>query len=144
MPGSVSGANLPRNHQQRSEAIDEICALLESHEVVEPQDYLDPMPWWGGIEAGRKRSRNVPRGISRHGVLLIGTRDQIERERHVARGKLLPRERVDRLLDPGTAFLELNALAAWELYDGAAPGAGPDTSGKAFVDLPEEDYRMIL
>ena len=32
--------------------------------------------------------------------------------------------RIDRLLDPGTAFLELNALAAWELYDGAAPSAG--------------------
>lgn len=34
-------------------AIDEICAHLDLHEVVEPQDYLDPMPWWGGIEAGR-------------------------------------------------------------------------------------------
>src|ERR1700759_4841151 len=34
------------------------------------------------------------------------------------------RERVDRLVDPGTAFLELNALAAWELYDGGAPSAG--------------------
>src|SRR3954469_20098445 len=45
-------------------------------------------------------------------------------ERHRARGKLLARERVDRLLDPGTAFLELGALAASELYDGAAPSAG--------------------
>ena len=45
-------------------------------------------------------------------------------ERHRARGKLLARERVDRLLDPGSSFLELNALAAWELYDGDAPGAG--------------------
>ena len=45
-------------------------------------------------------------------------------ERHAARGKLLARERVERLLDPGSAFLELNALAAWELYDGDAPGAG--------------------
>ena len=34
------------------------------------------------------------------------------------------RERIDRLVDPGTAFLELNALAAWELYDGDAPAAG--------------------
>src|SRR5205807_5958526 len=34
------------------------------------------------------------------------------------------RERVDRLVDPGTAFLELNALAAWDLYDGGAPSAG--------------------
>src|SRR5215218_4978994 len=45
-------------------------------------------------------------------------------ERHRARGKLLARERIDRLIDPETAFLELNALAAWDLYDGQAPSAG--------------------
>jgi 3-methylcrotonyl-CoA carboxylase beta subunit len=46
------------------------------------------------------------------------------RAKHVARGKLLPRERVERLLDPGTPFLEIGALAAHEMYDGEAPGAG--------------------
>jgi acetyl-CoA carboxylase carboxyltransferase component len=45
-------------------------------------------------------------------------------ERHTSRGKLPARERIDRLVDPGTGFLELNALAAWELYDGGAPSAG--------------------
>src|ERR671919_2772984 len=45
-------------------------------------------------------------------------------EKHRSRGKLTARERVDRLVDPGSAFLELNALAAWDLYDGQAPGAG--------------------
>ncbi len=45
-------------------------------------------------------------------------------ERHRSRGKLPARERVDRLLDPGTAFLELNALTAWEMYGGDAPSAG--------------------
>jgi acetyl-CoA carboxylase carboxyltransferase component len=45
-------------------------------------------------------------------------------EKHRSRGKLTARERIDRLIDPDSAFLELNALAAWELYDGAAPGAG--------------------
>jgi acetyl-CoA carboxylase carboxyltransferase component len=45
-------------------------------------------------------------------------------ERHRSRGKMTARERVDRLVDPGTAFLELSALAAWELYDGQAPSAG--------------------
>ena len=45
-------------------------------------------------------------------------------ERHRSRGKLTARERIDLLVDPGTAFLELNALAAWELYDGQAPAAG--------------------
>ncbi|MEU0129213.1 MULTISPECIES: carboxyl transferase domain-containing protein [unclassified Streptomyces] len=46
------------------------------------------------------------------------------RARHVARGKLLPRERVDALLDPGSPFLELAPLAAEGLYGGAAPAAG--------------------
>jgi acetyl-CoA carboxylase carboxyltransferase component len=46
------------------------------------------------------------------------------RRRHRERGKLLPRERVDALLDPGTPFLELSALAAHGLYGGEAPGAG--------------------
>ena len=45
-------------------------------------------------------------------------------ERHRSRGKLPARERIDRLVDPGSSFLELNALAAWDLYDGQAPGAG--------------------
>jgi len=45
-------------------------------------------------------------------------------ERHRSRGKLTARERIDRLVDPGSAFLELNALAAWDLYGGDAPGAG--------------------
>src|SRR5881394_3830955 len=48
-------------------------------------------------------------------------------ERHTSRGKLTARERIDRLVDPDTAFLELNALAAWELYDGQAPSAGSVT-----------------
>jgi 3-methylcrotonyl-CoA carboxylase beta subunit len=46
------------------------------------------------------------------------------RERHVKRGKLLPRERVMRLLDLGTPFLELSPLAANGLYDDAIHGAG--------------------
>ena len=46
------------------------------------------------------------------------------RARHTARGKLLPRERVDRLLDPGSPFLEIGQLAAFGLYEDQAPGAG--------------------
>ena len=45
-------------------------------------------------------------------------------ERHRGRGKLLPRERIERIIDPGTAFLELSPLAAYELYDGRAHSAG--------------------
>ncbi|MDP0928586.1 carboxyl transferase domain-containing protein [Paracoccus onubensis] len=46
------------------------------------------------------------------------------RSRHVGRGKMLPRERVANLLDPGSPFLEIGATAAHGMYDDAAPGAG--------------------
>jgi len=46
------------------------------------------------------------------------------RERHLARGKILPRERVSRLLDPGSPFLEVGLFAAHDQYDSAAPSAG--------------------
>src|SRR5512141_1075893 len=46
------------------------------------------------------------------------------REKHAARGKLLPRERVDRLLDPGTPFLEVGQLAALGMYEDQAAAAG--------------------
>src|SRR3990170_6195204 len=46
------------------------------------------------------------------------------RQRHVERGKLLPRERVERLLDPGSPFLEIGQLAACDMYEGEGPGAG--------------------
>ncbi|MEO3472753.1 carboxyl transferase domain-containing protein [Roseomonas sp. CAU 1739] len=46
------------------------------------------------------------------------------REKHIARGKLLPRERVERLLDRGAPFLELSPLAAHGMYGGEVPGAG--------------------
>ena len=45
-------------------------------------------------------------------------------DRHRARGKLLPRERIERIIDPGTAFLELSPLAGYGLYDGRAHSAG--------------------
>ena len=45
-------------------------------------------------------------------------------ERHRSRDKMLARERIERIIDPGTAFLELSSLAAWDLYDGRAHSAG--------------------
>jgi acetyl-CoA carboxylase carboxyltransferase component len=45
-------------------------------------------------------------------------------ERHRQQGKLPARDRIAALIDPGTPFLELSPLAAWEMYDGDAPGAG--------------------
>ena len=46
------------------------------------------------------------------------------RQRHESLGKLFVRERIERLLDPGSPFLELSPLAAWGMYDDQAPGAG--------------------
>jgi len=50
--------------------------------------------------------------------------DERARRRHLQRNKLLVRDRVDRLLDPGASFLELSPLAAWDLYDEPVPAAG--------------------
>src|SRR5436305_427962 len=50
--------------------------------------------------------------------------DEPSRKRHEGRGKLLPRERIRLLLDPGSAFLELSQFAAYGMYDGAVPAAG--------------------
>jgi 3-methylcrotonyl-CoA carboxylase beta subunit len=50
--------------------------------------------------------------------------DEASRHRHQARGKLLARERIRLLLDPGSPFLELSAFAAYGMYDGAVPAAG--------------------
>jgi acetyl-CoA carboxylase carboxyltransferase component len=61
----------------------------------------------------RERSAQVGRGGGEKAL-----------EKHRSRGKLTARERVDRLLDPDSAFLELSALAAWDVYDGQAPAAG--------------------
>ncbi len=67
----------------------------------------------GLVEELRERTARVTRGGGEASV-----------ERHRSRGKLTARERIDRLVDPDTAFLELSPLAAWELYDGQAPAAG--------------------
>ena len=60
---------------------------------------------------------------ARVGAAALGG-DERSRERHVARGKLLPRERVEHLLDPGSPFLEIGQLAAAGVYEDDIPGAG--------------------
>jgi 3-methylcrotonyl-CoA carboxylase beta subunit len=50
--------------------------------------------------------------------------DEASRQRHLSRGKLLGRERIRLLLDPGSPFLELSAFAGYGMYDGAVPAAG--------------------
>ncbi|SDR34614.1 3-methylcrotonyl-CoA carboxylase beta subunit [Paraburkholderia fungorum] len=49
---------------------------------------------------------------------------QAARDKHTGRGKLLPRDRIAQLLDPGTPFLEFSQLAAYDMYNNDAPGAG--------------------
>ncbi|MEO3869294.1 carboxyl transferase domain-containing protein [Nonomuraea sp. B12E4] len=61
--------------------------------------------------------------LERLAVTALGGPER-SRRRHVERGKLLPRDRVDGLLDPGSRFLELSPLAANGLYDDQAPAAG--------------------
>jgi acetyl-CoA carboxylase carboxyltransferase component len=88
-------------------------ALLES--TVERDEVFDRRRrlMQGLVAELRERTAQVARGGGEKAT-----------ERHRSRGKLPARERIDRLVDPGSAFLELNALAAWDLYDGAAPAAG--------------------
>ena len=88
-------------------------AVLES--VVRRDDVFDRRRrrMEGLVAELRERTAQVARGGGEKAT-----------ERHRSRGKLTARERIDRLVDPGGAFLELNALAAWELYDGQAPSAG--------------------
>jgi acetyl-CoA carboxylase carboxyltransferase component len=67
----------------------------------------------GLVDELRERIEQVARGGGEASV-----------ERHRSRGKLTARERIDRLVDPDTAFLELSPLAAWDVYEGQAPAAG--------------------
>jgi 3-methylcrotonyl-CoA carboxylase beta subunit len=83
------------------------------------------------VDAGAETFR---RNAEAHAELVGDLRDQLavaaagggerSRARHTERGKLLPRDRVDKLVDPGSPFLELSPLAAHGLYDGDAPAAG--------------------
>ncbi|MEA2164930.1 MAG: hypothetical protein QOK37_3057 [Thermoanaerobaculia bacterium] len=57
-----------QNVRYDDQAIGQICALLDHHEVVEPQDYFAPLPWWSGIEAGRMLVHRGVDPLPDHGV----------------------------------------------------------------------------
>lgn len=81
------------------------------------------------FQANAARMRSLVDDLRARVALAAQGGGEAARAKHVARGKLLPRERVERLLDPGSAFLEIAPLAALQVYrdkDGsdAAPGAG--------------------
>ncbi|MCX9193030.1 methylcrotonoyl-CoA carboxylase [Carbonactinospora thermoautotrophica] len=79
-------------------------------------------------------SESFKRNVEEHTALVADLREKLAaarlggdeqaRRKHLSRGKLLPRDRVDALLDPGSPFLELSPLAAYGMYDDQAPGAG--------------------
>jgi len=62
--------------------------------------------------------------VAKAAALAAAGGGEASRERHVSRGKMLPRDRVANLLDAGSPFLEVGATAAHGMYDGAAPCAG--------------------
>jgi len=76
------------------------------------------------FERRRDRMRGLVAELRERTALVARGGGERAVERHRSRGKLTARERIDRLVDSGTAFLELNALAAWGLHDGGAPSAG--------------------
>ena len=103
-------------------------------------DVTDRIPPAPGTDAPAIRSKADPaseafkRNAQVHAALAAELRERLDtvarggpeqaRQRHVARGKLLPRDRVDALLDPASPFLELAPLAATGMYDDEAPAAG--------------------
>lgn len=76
------------------------------------------------FEANRKAMLAAIDVVAQASRIAIDGGGEKARERHVARGKLLPRDRVAQLLDPGSPFLELGLTAAHGMYDGAAPSGG--------------------
>jgi 3-methylcrotonyl-CoA carboxylase beta subunit len=89
-------------------------ARIESDQNVQSQDFRANSAQWRRLIDELKEARSE--------ASLGG--NQKSRERHVARGKLLPRDRVMRLVDPGSPFLELSPLAAFGMYEDAIHAAG--------------------
>ncbi|WP_046113727.1 carboxyl transferase domain-containing protein [Aquincola tertiaricarbonis] len=76
------------------------------------------------FKANAQRMREVVEDLRAQVARTALGGDEAARQKHLARGKLLPRDRVQQLLDPGTPFLEIGQMAAHGMYDGAAPAAG--------------------
>src|SRR4051812_47210807 len=76
------------------------------------------------FRANDKAMRAVVADLKEKSATIALGGDEASRNRHLSRGKLLARERIRLLLDPGSPFLELSAFAAYQMYDGAVPAAG--------------------
>jgi 3-methylcrotonyl-CoA carboxylase beta subunit len=88
--------------------------VLSSHIDTNSQDFQ------ANVEFNRSLALDLKKRIEK--VRLGGGDDAVKK--HRARKKLLPRERIEKILDPGSPFLELSTLAANEVYDEDVPGAG--------------------
>jgi acetyl-CoA carboxylase carboxyltransferase component len=88
--------------------------IIESHVVTSSPEFRDNLTHMQALEADLRRRLEEARAG--------GGEEAMRRQRE--QGKLLARERLERLLDPGSPFLEIGALAGHGLYDGAAPSAG--------------------
>jgi acetyl-CoA carboxylase carboxyltransferase component len=89
-------------------------SVLETHVDPGSPEFRDNLAHMESLEAELRAKLEAARAG--------GGEEAVRRQRE--QGKLLARERIERLLDPATPFLEIGALAAAGLYDGAAPGAG--------------------
>src|SRR5947209_13354436 len=76
------------------------------------------------FRANEQAMRAVVADLKDKSAAIASGGDEPSRQRHLGRGKLLARERIRLLLDPGSSFLELSAFAAYQMYDGAVPAAG--------------------
>lgn len=81
-------------------------------------------PRSAGFQANARIMQDLVDDLRRQVAEVAMGGGQTARARHTGRGKLLPRDRIDHLLDPGAAFLEIGSLAARGMYDDDAPGAG--------------------
>ena len=76
------------------------------------------------FQANAERMKALVADISSKAAIIERGGPDHARERHVSRGKLLPRQRLAQLLDPGSPFLEIGQFAAWDMYDEAIASAG--------------------
>ncbi|GAA4836419.1 carboxyl transferase domain-containing protein [Garicola koreensis] len=81
-------------------------------------------PHSADFQSNAQVNRELVEELRRHLDSVSRGGSQKARQRHIDRGRMLPRDRVNRLLDEGSPFLEIAALAAHQMYDDAAPGAG--------------------
>jgi 3-methylcrotonyl-CoA carboxylase beta subunit len=103
------------------------AAALDEH--VSERSYMPPLassisPASDTFRANAARMKALVADISAKAATVERGGSDEARERHTARGKLLPRERLAQLLDPGSPFLEIGQFAAWDMYGGDIASAG--------------------